>query len=849
MRDDKAAAASSRAPAAADRRTSAEFRELSEVERLRLGAGPLLLIAAVGLLFFAKLVLHPSWVLYTDYSDLLTYQIPQMRYLVSSWQQTGEQPLWCPYSFAGMPFIHDLQVGAFYPPHLLLYYLPEATIGPALSWLVIAHVIIAGWTMFSYARSHGLNQSCAMVAALGYMFSGKWLLHLLAAGQYVAVGLAWLPLVLLLLERSVSRGGLRFASWAGAVLALVILGSHPQFTFYAGLLILVWTLPLALEQAGALGPGVRTWRKIAVGLGRWLAAVGWCCLVALALTAVQLLPTLEAARQTTRDATGMPSETLNVLRFNLLGLVGPAPESLPIMGWENRTGLTVLWIATALIAPMPAPGRARLRLQTVICLGLIVFGLGGAFLFQSLPGFRLFRHPARMFLVAAIPVALLVGAATQAMFELLQSEPGLRRTMGRSLVLVLSIGLVSTAELCWIGGPPLGVPLLMYWGSLAATVPMACWLLWSASSAGNRSSRWTANRFQLAWASLLVVDLWAMGWPLVDARPQASIYTPPSCIRFLIERGTDHERILDREVPEHGERSALGLALPIIYRLEPLRGYNPIDIHRYKEYIQFISDRDEPVPPGNGIPNFPMVNKSLLDLLAVRYLVQPSDLPAMAGEPADVARDPRWQAIAVDLAPEAHLFVAGGRQQLPPFTVYENRDAFPQAFVVPRAEPLPERSRVLSALKQADLRQVAFLEDFEPPGGLPDPSGRFSRATISTYEPNHVVVEVDCDSPGYLVLSDPWYPGWSCALDEYPTRLYRANYAFRAAAVPAGKHTVRFDFDPISYRRGRVISGTSLAAVAVLGLATILMRRNRRPEKALPASQSQPGVAHSEMTE
>ena len=171
----------------------------------------------MGLLFFAKLVLHPSWVLYTAYSDLLTYQIPQMRYLVSSWQRTGEQPLWCPYSFAGMPFIHDLQVGAFYPPHLLLYYLPEATIGPALSWLVIAHVIIAGWAMYAYARCQDLNRTCAMVAGLGYMFSGKWLLHLLAAGQYVAVGLAWLPLVLLLLERSLSRGGLRFASWAGAV--------------------------------------------------------------------------------------------------------------------------------------------------------------------------------------------------------------------------------------------------------------------------------------------------------------------------------------------------------------------------------------------------------------------------------------------------------------------------------------------------------------------------------------------------------------------------------------------------------------------------------------------------------
>ena len=290
--------------------------------------------------------------------------------------------------------------------------------------------------------------------------------------------------------------------------------------------------------------------------------------------------------------------------------------------------------------------------------------------------------------------------------------------------------------------------------------------------------------------------------------------------------------------------------MPIIYRLEPLRGYNPIDIHRYKEYIQFISDRDEPVPPGNGIPNFPMVNKSLLDCSRCAISCSPVICRRWRGSRPTSPRIRAGRRSPTILRPRLTCSSPGGRQQLPPFTVYENRDAFPQAFVVPRAEPLPERSRVLSALKQADLRQVVFLEDFEPPGGLPDSSGRFRRATISTYEPNHVVVEVDCDSPGYLVLSDPWYPGWSCTLDEHPTRLYRANYAFRAAAVPAGKHTVRFDFDPISYRRGRVISEASLAAVAVLGLATILRRRHRRPENALPVEPvTTRRIAHSEMTE
>jgi hypothetical protein len=801
---------------------------------------------ALALIFFAELVLHPSWVLYTDYSDLLTYQVPQMRFLVSSWQQTGELPLWCPYSFSGMPFIHDLQVGAFYPPHLVLYFLPEEMVGPALSWLIVAHVIVAGWTMYAYARSHDLNRTGATIAALGYMFSGKWMLHLLEAGQYVAVGLAWLPLVLLLLERSIKRGRLLSATWAGAAFALVILESHPQFTFYAGLFIALWTLPVALERAGALGPGDKSRGKIAAGLGRWLGAGVWCGLAALALTAIQILPTLEATRYTTRGAAGMPFDILNGCVFNVLGLVGPAPASMPIVGWENRTGLTVLWMATALLAPVLARGNARLRLQTMICFGTVIFGLGGALVFQPLPGFRLFRFPSRMFLVAALPISLLVGMVTQAMFDLLRANPSARSTLRRCLLLILLIALETTAFLCWKGGPPFGAAFLAYWGSLLVTVPAACLILRSPGPADRSPPRWTARSFALAWGALLVVDLWAMGWPLARARAQGPIYTPPSCVRVLIENHRDHERIFDREVPDRGESNPFGFALPILNRLEPLRGYNPIDIQRYKEFIQFISDRDEPVEPGNGILNFPVVNKPLLDLLAVRYLVQPSDLPRMDGEPSDVAHDPRWRKVAVDPAPEAHLFVSGGSLRLPEFSVYENVESLPRAFVVNRAEPLPDRGRVLSSLKQADLRQVVFLEGMESQPENSTPVGRLQPASIVDYRPNHVAVDVDLGSPGYLVLSDPWYPGWTCTLDDQPTRLYRANYAFRAVAVPAGRHRVRFDFAPMSYHHGKMISTLAMAAILGLGLVSNLLRGRRWPPGPQRPSRVESGQTESE---
>ena len=45
-----------------------------------------------------------------------------------------------------------------------------------------------------------------------------------------------------------------------------------------------------------------------------------------------------------------------------------------------------------------------------------------------------------------------------------------------------------------------------------------------------------------------------------------------------------------------------------------------------------------------------------------------------------------------------------------------------------------------------------------------------------------------------------------------PLRIHRANYVFRAVAIPAGDHEVRFVFEPASYRWGKDISILALVA-------------------------------------
>ena len=49
------------------------------------------------------------------------------------------------------------------------------------------------------------------------------------------------------------------------------------------------------------------------------------------------------------------------------------------------------------------------------------------------------------------------------------------------------------------------------------------------------------------------------------------------------------------------------------------------------------------------------------------------------------------------------------------------------------------------------------------------------------------------------------------AVTSRPAPLYRADISIRGVPVPAGAHTVRFDYDPPGLARGQAISIVALA--------------------------------------
>jgi uncharacterized membrane protein YfhO len=89
--------------------------------------------------------------------------------------------------------------------------------------------------------------------------------------------------------------------------------------------------------------------------------------------------------------------------------------------------------------------------------------------------------------------------------------------------------------------------------------------------------------------------------------------------------------------------------------------------------------------------------------------------------------------------------------------------------------------------------------------GLPKISVEFVSETN-----NRLLLTAKAQEKTLLVLNDTYFPGWKAFADGKRTKIYRADYTFRAIPLNAGTHTVEFVYDPLSFKLG--------AAISILGI-------------------------------
>jgi hypothetical protein len=177
------------------------------------------------------------------------------------------------------------------------------------------------------------------------------------------------------------------------------------------------------------------------------------------------------------------------------------------------------------------------------------------------------------------------------------------------------------------------------------------------------------------------------------------------------------------------------------------------------------------------------------------------------------------------------------------FQILKNPHALPRAWVVHAARAIPtqaggdreDRRRFLgeiaygddiwheARLKVFDPRSIAWLPRNALDELAPFVSSRSERAEeyvlVSYPTPQRAELDVTLRSPGLVILSDLFYPGWELNIDGKPAPIYRVNQMMRGAAVTTGSHKLIYSYHPRSFRIGCIISG--LGAVAMVVFAAI----------------------------
>lgn len=186
----------------------------------------------------------------------------------------------------------------------------------------------------------------------------------------------------------------------------------------------------------------------------------------------------------------------------------------------------------------------------------------------------------------------------------------------------------------------------------------------------------------------------------------------------------------------------------------------------------------------------------------------------------------------------------GGNIQLdgfdPVFTnngmfVFENKKVLPKAFFVDSlvAANSPVEAYELLKATTFDAADVAIVEGINATSLTAD---SLASVKVTEYDNHTITLETDRSTPGFMVLSEIYYPkGWTASIDGEPLAIVKTNYALRGVQVPAGKHTINFNFAPTSHIWGsRIEWGSNLIqlGIAAFVLLTLFRKKEESDDEA-----------------
>ena len=708
------------------------------------------------------------------YRDFGSFGYPLAQFHRDSFWR-GEIPLWNPYNSCGLPFLGQWNALVLYPGSLIYLLLPLPW---SLNFFCLAHFFLAGLGMYFLARHWCGHSLGAAVAGLAYTFNGLTLCCLMWPNNIAALG--WLPWVLLLVEKGVESGGRRIVI-AALVASLQMLAGAPE------IILLTWTL------AGCLWLG-KTWIAKKNPIRSFVRFATIVVLVS-GLCASTLLPFMDLMNHSHRTQTsGLATWAMPI--WGWANLLVPlfrcwrSPAGVYFQSnqhWTSSYYLGVAALAFALLALFFVRRPLVFWLWALSIFGLLMaLGEGGHFyswMQKIFPQIGFMRFPIKFVLLPVLAIPLLAAFGVAALFE--DSAPHSRWRIGMWLTGIFSVLILALLLYSW-GHPFRGEHPDMVWITGLSRIAILAglfWILYLQRAIDRPQSR------SLLFAVFLLL-VWLDGFthaPSQNPTVKAMVYTRGISARQfspLPAVGASrammgpyiHARLYnimlkDAENDFLARRLALFGNCNLIDAIPTPDGFYSLYFREQREvwsHLFNMEPKDFPEP--------------LTDFLGIAHLSDPVNVYEW------IARTNWMPLVSLGQKP---VFTTNAFSQIIKFDFDPRRTVY-----------LPPESRPL----------VTVTNESE------------GRILASQFSNQRIAVKISVKQPAMMVLSQAFYHPWKAYVDDRPTPILKANYAFQALEVPAGEHEVRLVYEDNKFRLGTILSLVTLG----LCLVAFIPRRKSR---------------------
>ncbi len=686
--------------------------------------------------------------------DIVDQIYPWRYFTIETWK-SGEIPFWNPNSFSGNPHLANYQSTVLSPFNIFFFVLPFID---AWSILILLQPLLAGVFTYLLLREFKVSKVGSLIGAIAFMFSG-FMVVWMAYGT-LSWSITFLPLALFSIERWFNKRSPSSLFLLAISIPLSFFSGHFQTSLY---FFLFTSLFLGFKVLNKFKKSVPLILSFLLGV---------------IISLLQIIPSIQFYLESTRSqifssAGAIPFFYLvNIFAPDFFGnpvtrndwfgfyaewasFIGIITFSLALLGFTKKNRLSLFFLAIGVLALILSLDSPVQRFITSLKIPVISTS-----------------NTNRMIVLASFSFAVLSGFGFDKLKEIVN-----KRLINKIIPITFAIGALFAS--IWLSISvfnimPFNKESIAQRNFILPTAIFGSFFLIVLLSSFLKDKR----KNLLLYLILVFVSFdslrFAQKW--MPADPKKLVF-PRTPIISGIRENIGYGRIFGN----------FGANIDTYYGFPSIEGYDPLYVGRYGEFIRSAASGkfQEGERSVVRIARRGEFTDRVLDLLSVSLIFHPI---------ADTNQNwafPVWE----DRSRFTLVF------QDEKFQLFKNNKALKRTELFYDYEIIKDDRKIVERFysRDFDFRNKLILEE-DPDKNFKFQISNFKlregSARIISYSPNKVIIETKTSSPALLFLSDNLYPGWRVYVNGKETKIYRADYSFRAVVVPNGESLVKFSYKP-----------------------------------------------------